>query len=65
MGGFIKFLILVLIVGGCVYLYQNQDELLENAKEIAKKEKTINKVNNASAQKQQYIEDAQKQVYGD
>ncbi len=65
MGGLVKFLVFALIIGGCVYLYQNQDELLENAKELAKKEKTINKVNNASAQKQQYIEDAQNQVYGE
>ena len=55
-----RLILLILIVAGAFFLYQNQDELLANAKELFLKEKTIMKVNSASQQKQQMIEEAER-----
>ncbi len=59
-----RFIVFVLLAVGAFYLYQNQDEILTNAKELFLKEKTISKVNNASAEKQKAIEEAMDQVLG-
>ena len=58
----IRFIILVLLAVGVYYVYENQDELFANAKQFFAKEKTIMKVNDASAKKQKAVEDAMKQV---
>lgn len=53
-----KLIVLILLAVGAYFIYENQDELLVNAKELFLKEKTVMKVNNASAEKQKAIEDA-------
>jgi len=53
-----KLIVFVLLAVGAFFVYENQDELLTSAKELFLKEKTVMKVNNASAVKQQAIEDA-------
>lgn len=53
-----KLIVIVLLAVGAYFVYENQDELLTSAKEMFLKEKTVMKVNNASAVKQQAIEDA-------
>ncbi len=53
-----KLIVIVLLAVGAYFVYENQDELLTSAKEMFLKEKTVMKVNNASAEKQKAIEDA-------
>lgn len=53
-----KLIVIVLLAVGAYFVYENQDELLTSAKEMFLKEKTVMKVNNASAEKQRAIEDA-------
>ncbi len=53
-----RLILLVLLGVGAYFLYENQDQLLAGAKEMFLKEKTIMKVNDASAEKQKAIEDA-------
>lgn len=53
-----KLIVIVLLAVGAYLVYENQDELLTSAKEMFLKEKTVMKVNNASAEKQKAIEDA-------
>lgn len=57
-----KLIIVILLAVGAYFIYENQDTLLTNAKELFLKEKTVVKVNNASAQKQKAIEDAMDQA---
>lgn len=59
MGRVIIFVVLAL---GCYYIYDHQDEFLTSAKEMFMKEKTIMKVNDASAQKEKAIQDAMNQA---
>ena len=47
-----KLIIVILLAIGAYFIYENQDELLASAKELFLKEKTVVKVNNASAEKQ-------------
>lgn len=53
-----KLIVIVLLAVGAYFVYENQDELLTSAKDLFLKEKTVVKVNNASAEKQRMIEDA-------
>lgn len=57
-----RLIIIVLLAVGAYFLYENQDELLSSAKELFLKEKTVMKVNNASAEKQKAIEDAERRA---
>ena len=57
-----KFIVIAVLAAGAFFLYQNQDQLLSNAKDLFMKEKTIVKVNNASEEKQKALEDAMNQV---
>ncbi|MCM1010023.1 MAG: hypothetical protein NC390_03970 [Fusobacterium sp.] len=58
----LRLIIVVLLAVGAYFIYDNQDELLTSAKEMFLKEKTVMKVNNASAVKQQAIEDAERRA---
>lgn len=58
----LRLIIVVLLAVGAYFIYDNQDELLTSAKEMFLKEKTIMKVNNASAEKQKAIEDAERRA---
>lgn len=53
-----KLILVILLAAGAYFVYENQDTLLTSAKEMFLKEKTVMKVNNASAEKQKAIEDA-------
>ena len=57
-----KLIIFILLAIGAYFIYENQDELLASAKELFLKEKTVVKVNNASAEKQKAIENAMDQA---
>lgn len=57
-----KLIIVILLAIGAYFIYENQDELLASAKELFLKEKTVVKVNNASAEKQKAIENAMDQA---
>ena len=57
-----KLIIVILLAVGAYFIYENQDTMLTSAKELFLKEKTVVKVNNASAEKQKAIEDAMNQV---
>lgn len=59
-----KLIVIVLLAVGAYFVYENQDELLTSAKEMFLKEKTVMKVNNASAEKQKAIEDATNRALG-
>ena len=58
----VRFIIIVLLAVGAYFVYQNQDEIVSNTKDLFMKEKTVVKVNNASAQKEQAIKDAEKRA---
>ena len=53
-----KVIVIAVLAAGAYFIYQNQEELLTGAKDLFLKEKTVVKVNNASAEKQKAIEDA-------
>ena len=57
-----KIIGLILVVLGCIWLFQHQDTLLQQAENFMKGEKTISKVNGASNEKQKMILDAQKKA---
>ena len=57
-----KIVFFILLVFGCIWLFQHQDTLLQQAEDFMKGEKTISKVNGASSEKQQMILDAQKKA---
>lgn len=57
-----KVIVFVLLALGAYYVYDHQDELLVGAKEMFLKEKTVMKVNNASAEKQRAIQDAERRA---
>ena len=57
-----KLIVVILLAIGAYFIYENQDELLASAKELFLKEKTVMKVNNASAEKQKAIENAMDQA---
>ncbi|MBO7672053.1 hypothetical protein J6S88_01455 [bacterium] len=57
-----KFIVLLIIALGAVILFQHQDVLLQKAEVYLKKEKVISKVNAASAQKENYIKDAEQKA---
>ncbi len=59
-----KFILLVLLALGAYWLYVNQDELYNKAQDMFMKEKTIMRVNGASAQKQEAYEEAQRMLEG-
>lgn len=58
----LRLIIIVLLAVGAYFIYDNQDQLLSSAKELFLKEKTVMKVNNASAEKQKAIEEAEQQA---
>ena len=58
----VKVIVFVLLALGAYYVYYHQDELLVGAKEMILKEKTVTKVNNASAEKQRAIQDAEQKA---
>ncbi len=58
----LRLIIIVLLAVGAYFIYDNQDQLLTSAKELFLKEKTVMKVNNASAEKQKAIEEAEQQA---
>lgn len=57
-----KFIVLIIIALGAVLLFQHQDVLLQKAEVYLKKEKTISKVNAVSAQKENYLKDAEQKA---
>ena len=57
-----KAILLVIIAVGAVLIYQHQDQLLQKAEYYLKQEKTISKVNGASAQKENYLKDAEQKA---
>ena len=57
-----KIIAFILLVFGCIWLFQHQDTLLQQAEDFLKTEKTISKVNGASQEKENLLLDAQKKA---
>ena len=57
-----KIIALLLLMFGFVWVYMNQDSLFQRAENYLKNEKTISRVNGASAAKEDAIMDAQRKA---